>query len=484
LPNRPPRPPPPGPYAPDPRDEILDRVSRGEIAPDQAEAEAARLGIPPFARTPDPTKFNPMTEPWWTLGMAAAWIIWRTPTAVRRVWSDYRNEVTTWQGPLYYRRHESGWGYGCPVAIGDDREPSESPMPGTAITKGYYLERQLELSLFDVVAREAQERPEDGAPLVEGMAAVREMWGALQSGNLVAEGIPPDSRERCAIRDAEWIDLDYFEHAGWPSDAIGVNLEERERYRSVRVRSEDVTRVWIDPRLKTIINPPRLKLPPTVPPTGGGFIPLYCAAQWIASRGGAEDFDPLDLPRWKTAYEELLARMASEDVRVVGKANGVRELVAGVNFVACPINYPFQDTDLGLLFGSDLYLLSYPYCGDEDWNKGMDDSLWIHRKPRWSGLMVEKNAIAKYWPYAPEGGGAPPETMKTGAAGRPSVMHLLRNELTKRHREGRTEASLAAQAEVLRRWVTEQHPSLPCPAQTTTENGLRALYRATRTTRN
>ena len=44
--NRPPPPPPPYSLAPDSRDQILDRASRGEITPDGAEAEAVRLGLP------------------------------------------------------------------------------------------------------------------------------------------------------------------------------------------------------------------------------------------------------------------------------------------------------------------------------------------------------------------------------------------------------------------------------------------------------
>jgi hypothetical protein len=236
LSNRPP-PQPPRLYIPDPRDQILDRASRGEITPDEAEAEAARLGLRPFAHTPEPAEFNPMSQPWWTLGMAAAWIIWRTPTAVRHVWSEYRREVTAWRGPFSYRRYENGWGYGCTAATRDGGEPSENSIPGTVIVKEYYLERLSELSLFDVLARAASRLPEDGVVVVEGSAAKNELWRSLQSGNLVAEGIPTDGSERRIVRDAEWVDLDYFDQPGWPSDAVGVNLEKRERYRSVRVRS-------------------------------------------------------------------------------------------------------------------------------------------------------------------------------------------------------------------------------------------------------
>jgi hypothetical protein len=391
-------------------------------------------------------------------------------------WSDYRRKVTVWLGPVYYRRYEGGYGYAHPVAVGDDGEPCENSIPGTVIVREYNLGRQSPLNLFDVLACAALKLPEDGEVVVEGSAAKNELWRLLQLGELVAEGIPADSGERRTIRDAEWIDLDYFNQPGWLSDAIGVNLEKKERYRSVRVRSEDVTRIWIDSRLRDIIKPPKPELPAIESPMGGGFMPLYCAAQWIASKGGVEVFSPLDLPRWKTAYGELLARLASEDVQVVGKANGVPGLVPGFNFVACPIDYPFQDTDVDLYCGSVLYLRSYPYFGDEQWNRGKDDSLRIGRKPRWTGLMVEKKAVARYWTFTLTEGDDPAEITKTGAAGRPSVMHILRNELAARCKAGKIETSLAAEARVLREWLKVRYPRLPCPAQKTTENGLRDQY--------
>jgi hypothetical protein len=425
LSNRPPPPPPPGPYTPDPpRDEVLERVFRGEITPDEAEHEAARLGLPPFARTPDPAQFNPMCEPWWTLGMAVAWIIWRTPTAVRRVWSDYRRKVIVWRGPFFSRRYEGGFGYGLPVAVGDDGEPCENPVPGTVVVKEYNLVRQSPLSLFDVLACAASRLPQDGEVVVEGPAAKNELWRLLQSGELVAEGIPADCSERQTIRDAEWIDLDYFDQPGWLADAVGLILEKRERYRSVHVRSEDVTHLWIDPRLRDIVDPSKPELPPTQSPTGAGYMPLYCAAQWIDTKGGVELFDPMDLPRWKTAYGELLARLASGDIAVVGRANGVPELVPGYNFVACPVDYPFQDLDLGLHFSGELYLESYPHFGQKESSAGWDDSLRIRRQTRWAGLMVEKDAVARCWPFAPVEGNGPAEITKTGAPGRPSHVYF------------------------------------------------------------
>ena len=48
------------------RDDLIEDVKYGRIEPLAAEAEAKRLGLEPFARSPDPEKFDPLGEEWWT----------------------------------------------------------------------------------------------------------------------------------------------------------------------------------------------------------------------------------------------------------------------------------------------------------------------------------------------------------------------------------------------------------------------------------
>lgn len=120
-------------------------------------------------------------------------------------------------------------------------------------------------------------------------------------------------------------------------------------------------------------------------------------------------FDPMGLPRWKTAYGELLAPLASEDIQVVGRAYGLPELVPGCNFVACPVDYPFQDIDLDLHFSGELYLESYPHFGEKESHLGGDDSLRIGRQTRWTGIVIEKEAVARCWPFALVEGNGPAE---------------------------------------------------------------------------
>src|ERR1700722_4247291 len=78
------------------RVEIVMQARRGEMSPEQAEAWAREKSQPPFASTPDAARWEPMTEPDWTLAMTAAWIMWRTPEAVRENWNAYRTECSAW----------------------------------------------------------------------------------------------------------------------------------------------------------------------------------------------------------------------------------------------------------------------------------------------------------------------------------------------------------------------------------------------------
>jgi hypothetical protein len=75
---------------------LIDCVRRGEIAPDDAEAEAARQGFGPLATQPDPLEFDPKHLPWWTLPMALAWIAWRTDQQVQEHCTEYRENCLVW----------------------------------------------------------------------------------------------------------------------------------------------------------------------------------------------------------------------------------------------------------------------------------------------------------------------------------------------------------------------------------------------------
>jgi hypothetical protein len=74
----------------------IHEVYLGRMTPEEAEAEAARLGLQKLAKTPDPTVLDPMKEVSWTLIMVLAWIMWRTMDAVRDHWDAFRLECEEW----------------------------------------------------------------------------------------------------------------------------------------------------------------------------------------------------------------------------------------------------------------------------------------------------------------------------------------------------------------------------------------------------
>ena len=223
--------------APDWAEPYLRRAHCGLSTPDEIDAEIAAKGLPPLTFTPDTGSFDPMAHPWWTLPMAAAWIIWRTPHAVTRVWPDYRRKVRKWVGP---RR----------IAIWDEAAEARSygyRARKTEIVTGYALGRLDDLHLLDVLLRAELGDPKDGAPVLSGEATRAQLWARLQSGALIAEGVRHPGSERAPMRDAEWIDLDPYYHNDWPTNSIGKQFEANPRFTGLCVRSADVLRLWPPP---------------------------------------------------------------------------------------------------------------------------------------------------------------------------------------------------------------------------------------------
>jgi hypothetical protein len=179
-----------------------------------------------MAEIPEPDKFDPMVEPWWTLAMAAAWIIWRRPNAVRQAWPKYRNEVEKpidepiRGADLFQARIE-----GKQTAFGPVSDHNRGHLP--------------EVTLFDVLVAYDQD-----TSLMTGEQARLEMWRRLGAGELPAVGIPQGSIKQVSIRASEWVELDHFDNEKWQVDDIGTNYSEIRLYSKVRVRSACVVELW------------------------------------------------------------------------------------------------------------------------------------------------------------------------------------------------------------------------------------------------
>ena len=69
---------------------------------------------------------------------------------------------------------------------------------------------------------------------------------------------------------------------------------------------------------------------------------LSDAAYWIATEGGTKRIVMRDVSVWKRAFAELLPRVQSGQVHVVGRRGGASlpETIDGASFVGLPIGYP------------------------------------------------------------------------------------------------------------------------------------------------
>lgn len=414
------------------------------MSPEEADAEARRLGLEPLSFKPDPADNDPMREPFWTPVMAIAWVVWRSPDAVRESWPDYAARCRGW------RFHRLPGGPDGGAVEGFSLEPFAPPSLVT-------------LHLVDVAPYSVGREPR--TTLVPLGEARDQFLRALRDGLLTATGIAlPSGGQRGEIAQVEWMDLDFV----YDNDEDRFHRKHsfgREAYRHVLVRREQVVKLW-----KPRSAPRPLHLPPVVPPDGPGFMTVFHALLWIATAGGAESFDPDDAARWQEAFEALLPRLASGHVLLTGERDGERVTIPPHVVAACRFDRPFAGTPLDLHFGSDLYLRSYAYTDDESWRNGFDDALVVGQQERWTRLMVPKEDVGTIWPpfFARRRGGGP---------GRPSSMDLVEHEFERRKDAGEVEATLTAQARTLASWLRELHPvEVPVTAKTI-ENRIRERYR-------
>jgi hypothetical protein len=185
-----------------------------------------------------------------------------------------------------------------------------------------------------------------------------------------------------------------------------------------------------------------------MPPTGFGYMPLFCAAQWIAIEGETLEIDPADAGIWQTPFANLLAAIASGAVKIVG-VNGHQTLPVPAHlFVGIQVDHPYAKPTIEMILSKELMLRSYPYVDDEHWRIGFDDALVDRSGNRRLRLSVEKADVGRLWPFAEK-----PET-STGLPGRPALSkHLIYDELQRRGTSGDLAPPLREQAEMLVAWL-------------------------------
>ena len=428
------------------RAELIGQVETGQLSIADAEAEALRRKLGSLASVPNPDTFDPAREVHWSLSMTVAWIAYRDIQKVREQWNEYRLECWDWHG----RR----W-----------RQGIDGPIYEGAVLEQRSRATLPRLGLYDSF-QEATGEPVSFMTIRDAREA---LWIALQTDCFTATAIHHRTDARQVIQPMEWYELEGYEAHGQSDELRNSPVMPSLAYRDIWIPSGSVMRLWPLPTAKVV-----LSLPPLMAPVGDGYMPLSCAAQWIATTGGALCFDPADEMIWRHAYGLLMEAIAADKVRVVGSNGGRREPVPGFNFADCQVSYPLSETPLDLMMSTEMYLRTSPYVDEDHWRNGFDDALIDRYRDHWTRLMVHKGDVRERWPFD----ATAPRT--SGAPGRPSSMHLILDEFERRIEQGKVVKGLAAQARALGEWLVANHPLEPRPTAKTIAERIRERYRQVR----
>ena len=180
----------------------------------EGERIAAAQGLEPLEGNPNPGDYDPFTEPYWTIPMTCAWIIWREKAAVTEHWWKFRKRVSYF---LYRDSPKGGW-----------REHKQSD-PSTLIT--------LSLSTTWKQAHDSR-----NMPALSVVDAMNEIAREVGFGRLQATGIHSLQAMRVAIPTFEWQSLKYEESHG--KDILRMTSNDRHFYEEVSFPSSAVLELW------------------------------------------------------------------------------------------------------------------------------------------------------------------------------------------------------------------------------------------------
>jgi hypothetical protein len=364
------------------RDDLISRAREGAITSAEAESEAAAHGWEPFQQQPALPKFDPMSEPRWSLVMTIAWIAWRDLSLVREQNAGFRSECTHW----IFR---------------------EWKMPGDKQSRpGWFLEPWSKatvprLSMTDTLLNSRSELPATRQMSVQ--AAERRLWEALGEGRLTAQaldprGLPVDIPER------DWSYLKLFEAR--EQDVLKYTGRDSEpAFTDIKIKRESVFGIWppaayqpADLTDKFVIDPTMIE--PVASPGSSGFVPLCSALHWIATKGGTLSVMLDDDVAWERACDSLLPLIHEGQVEILGLRPGAPfpEKIPGHTLalikVVRPLNLGFDQ-----ILSNPAHIACAAFCNRKQWEDGINDQLYLKGAgAAWTHLQVPKSDLLKWWP--------------------------------------------------------------------------------------
>lgn len=441
-------------WEPQPRDILIDRVRRGEMTPDEAEAEAARGGFGPLATQPNPIEFDPKHLPWWTLPMALAWIAWRTEQEVQNHCAEYRENCLVWVS--------GSWN----VPTYDRTEFKR--------IDGYELKALRQSTAVRLGIIEFYLRSSDRLPSTNQMtiaAAEKQLFSALGAGRLVAVA-KDDQGKVVDIPQREWPYLQLFEEQ--QQDVLKHDALDREAaFTEVKLKRDDLRRIWPEFLIKSYMIEP-MKRPGTA-----GYVPFCSVLHWMMTLGGTETVNLEDYDAWAKSINQLIPLISTGEIQVIGRpsSGGPSEPIDGHLFAGIVVSEPLRVT-LSVLLGNEPWINVTPYVDEEHWRADFNDQLFLFRAgpPAWTHLQLNKSDVLREIQL--EATELPGQRVyDTGAPGRPTSMQLVRLEFEARNRRGHTAQSITLEAAALSEWLLKAHPRAPPLTPKTIKNNLAEDYR-------
>jgi hypothetical protein len=288
------------------RDELISLARYGKITPAEAEAEAAANGWSPFARQPELPALDPMREIRWSLVMTVCWVAWRDILHVRENSADVRSESTLWV----------------------HREWNE-PVDGSFVRQqGWFLESWSAATTVRLSMHEKYLAANDQLPELRKMSileAERELWRALGQAEIVAEALNADGRPGL-VPALEWSYLTLFEDG--KRDVLKYAALDREvPFSDIKFKRDDILRLWPAHVPEQVSSEPRplieKQMLDSLPiPSTAGLVSLCAALHWIMTHGGARPTALDDADSWRTACDQLFAKIHIGEIKLIGLPRG------------------------------------------------------------------------------------------------------------------------------------------------------------------
>ena len=347
------------------RDIMLGLAQDGLSSPRELEDMAKRWGLPPFQEAPDSSRFNPLEEPVWTLPMVLAWLVWRTPEAVRDEWDYYRTKCWHWLS--FSRRLPINGGTSWREVHGHElvvRRPASA--------------RELSLSeVFDEANGETD--------ICMSVKSAREaLWKSLAAGTIAANATDAGGNV-LTIPVREWAYLELAHTIDGPDYLINRQQSLQAAYRNLTFTRQDVVRLW-RPLTGAKVGSAGA---PFEYPHEDRFWPLIAACIWVGAEGQSLTTAQIaDFALDETGSGKLFDALNQNLLKATGMSRDlVREDIPATYWEMATLdpNVPghfvnFVDETANGFWGT---MTPAGYSA-----------------PRWSRINIEASALKKVFPFA------------------------------------------------------------------------------------